>query len=159
MPLEQRASVIVAACAAVCAVPLGSVYGSRRDSWTVAARWMAMRIMRERLGLSGPEIARALHRPNHSTVFSALAELAARLERGEERLNGSAVPLAALLEACGAECDRLGVPSTSARLEAIERSARERGLARLRGRMTRRATAPRRHAMRRREPTSPGGAS
>jgi chromosomal replication initiation ATPase DnaA len=54
-----------------CAIPLDVLIGPSREAWVVEARQGLMWVLRHRLGLSYPEIGRAVRR-DHSTVVDGV---------------------------------------------------------------------------------------
>lgn len=58
------------------------LYGSGRHRRVVLARGLVVRLARELTTLSYPEIARALGRPNHSTVITAQQRIGRQMEQG-----------------------------------------------------------------------------
>lgn len=69
-------------CRAVRIEP-GELVGSGRHRRVVLARGLISRLARELTTLSFPDIARALHRPNHSTVITAHRRISGQMDRGE----------------------------------------------------------------------------
>ncbi|MFG0256505.1 MAG: DnaA ATPase domain-containing protein [Phycisphaerales bacterium JB043] len=78
-------------------VELPDVLGRGRHRRVVLARAMASTLARRVTTCSYPEIARALGRPSHSTVVSAVKRLSEQLERGE-RFSGTGAYDGMLLE-------------------------------------------------------------
>lgn len=67
------------------------VLGSSRHKRVVFARALAAHLARSMTTLSFPEIAREMHRPNHSTIITACNRVAKQLER-DERCDHGVVP-------------------------------------------------------------------
>lgn len=59
------------------------LFGSGRHRRVVLARGLIVRLARELTTMSYPEIARGLHRPNHSTVITAFNRTGRQIEAGE----------------------------------------------------------------------------
>ncbi|MBK7404439.1 MAG: ATP-binding protein [Phycisphaerales bacterium] len=57
--------------------------GAGRHRRVVLARGLISRLARELTTLSFPDIARALHRPNHSTIITAYRRISGQIDRGE----------------------------------------------------------------------------
>jgi chromosomal replication initiation ATPase DnaA len=74
---------IVAAVGRVWVVSQGEMLSPSRDAHFVEARWVAMHLMRSRLGIAARNVARLMGR-DHSTVLHALRSIAARLARDDE---------------------------------------------------------------------------
>ncbi|MCC7389576.1 MAG: ATP-binding protein [Phycisphaerales bacterium] len=64
-------------------VEAADLFGRGRHRRVVVARAVAVRLSRELTTLSYPEIAKALHRPNHSTVITADQRIGRQMEQGE----------------------------------------------------------------------------
>jgi chromosomal replication initiator protein len=65
-----------------CAIPLDVLLGPSRERWVVEARQGLMWVLRNRLGLSFPEIGRAMKR-DHSTVVHGVKAEERRREQSE----------------------------------------------------------------------------
>jgi len=74
--------VLEAICQAL-AVPRAEVLGRSRHKKVVLARSVCVHLCRKLTTLSYPEIARAMSRPNHSTVITADKRIRSQIERGE----------------------------------------------------------------------------
>jgi chromosomal replication initiator protein len=75
-------AIIVHTCTAL-AIDQGDLAGKTRHKRVVAARAIITHLARQFTTLSFPEIARAIGRPNHSTVITALQRLQRQLETDE----------------------------------------------------------------------------
>lgn len=75
---------IVEAVGAALGVEREEMMGRGRHQRVVLARSLAMLLARELTTHSYPEIARAMGRPNHSTVITACQRVRRQIERGEE---------------------------------------------------------------------------
>lgn len=64
----------------LCGVGPLEFFGKVRDRRTVVARSIAAKLLREFTSLSFPEIARAMGRPNHSSILTAIARLNRELQ-------------------------------------------------------------------------------
>ncbi len=69
-------------------VDLSDIFGAGRHQRIVMARSMVCFLARELTTLSFPEIARDLHRPNHSTIVTACARFRGQLENEPDRVVG-----------------------------------------------------------------------
>lgn len=65
-------------------VPVQKLLGARRDQHVAFCRQVAMYLLRECTELSYPEIARALHRKEHTTVIHGYWVIQRRMELAPE---------------------------------------------------------------------------
>ena len=63
-----------------CEIPLEVLLGPRRDAWIVQARQGLMWVLRHRMGLSYPEIGRAMKRDHTTAMHGVRAEELRRAE-------------------------------------------------------------------------------
>lgn len=84
-------TVVAETCKALC-VELGDFMGKGRHKRVVLARSITSYLARKLTTQSFPEIARAMGRPNHSTVITAERRLQAQLESGIESFEDVVIP-------------------------------------------------------------------
>ena len=78
-----RADEVLDAICKALAVPRSDVLGRSRHKKVVLARSVCVHLCRKLTTLSYPEIARAMSRPNHSTVITADKRIRSQIEQGE----------------------------------------------------------------------------
>jgi chromosomal replication initiator protein len=96
------ASVIQLVCAKL-AVSDADLRGRSRQEKLVLARTLTAYLSKRLTTMSYPEIARAMGRPNHSTIITACQRMARQIENGAT----VALSLSGPHEPLGALCDRL----------------------------------------------------
>lgn len=75
---------IVFACCVTFGIGHDEFAGTGRMPQAVKARTVCAWLMRNRIpGISGPEIARAMGRPNHSSIFHAIKRAEAAIAAGD----------------------------------------------------------------------------
>lgn len=99
---------IIAASCRELGVELAEFAGRTRVRRVVLARSLAVYVARQATNLSFPEIARAMKRPNHSTVITQCRSMETRAEAGE-------------LVAAGTAFDGLTIPQAAERLATAAR--------------------------------------
>jgi chromosomal replication initiator protein len=105
-----RGDEVVAAACRVMGVSASEFMGRGRHKRVVLARSIAATLCRRFTTMSYPEIARAMGRPNHSTVITACQRLARQLEHAEpSELDGelAGVSIARLIELADEETRRI----------------------------------------------------
>ena len=100
-----RMEEIARAASAAVGIDIAEMYGATRHRRAVLARSMAVCLAKEITTHSFPEIARMLHRTNHSTVVTQRKRLVAEMERGAECR-------------CGGDLDRVRVADLYDRVRA-----------------------------------------
>ena len=108
-----RAERIIELTCAALGVTLEEFEGSNRHRRIVLARSVCVLLAREMTNLSYPEIARAMGRPNHSTVITAHQRIKRQIEQGEKVGTGpdlDQVTIATLAERIRRELNREAVP-------------------------------------------------
>lgn len=84
IPMRDPEEIIGVVCSEM-GVGRDDLYGDGRSEKTVLAREVAALLMRRHTSRSYPEIARALRRPNHSSVITAHARIVKCLDTGGVR--------------------------------------------------------------------------
>jgi chromosomal replication initiator protein len=105
-----RGDEVVAAACRVMGVSASEFMGRGRHKRVVLARSIAAALCRKFTTMSYPEIARAMGRPNHSTIITACQRLGRQLEGGEPSgLDGelAGVSIARLMELADEETRRI----------------------------------------------------
>lgn len=78
--LPAKTSALMREWSEACGIPLDVLLGPSREAWIVEARQGLMWVLRHRLGLSYPEIGRAVKRDHTTAMHGVTAEQARRAE-------------------------------------------------------------------------------